>query len=48
MAGAWIKHYELNEAKNATYPQGDASTEKMIGERPLGWYCVTAWVTRVG
>jgi allantoinase len=36
----WIKHYELSEAEERDHiRKAIASTEKMIGERPLGWYC---------
>jgi len=36
----WIKHYELGEAEEREHiAKAIASTEKMIGERPLGWYC---------
>lgn len=36
----WIKHYELSEAEEREHiRKAIASTEKMIGERPLGWYC---------
>jgi putative urate catabolism protein len=36
----WIKHYELNEAEEREHiRKAIAATEKMIGERPLGWYC---------
>ena len=36
----WIKHYELSEAEEREHiRKAIAATEKMIGERPLGWYC---------
>src|SRR6266481_2197130 len=36
----WIKHYELSEAEERQHiRKAIAATEKMIGERPLGWYC---------
>ena len=36
----WIKHYELGEAEERDHiRKAIASTEKMIGERPHGWYC---------
>ncbi|MBV8408532.1 MAG: allantoinase PuuE [Alphaproteobacteria bacterium] len=36
----WIKHYELSEAEEREHiSKAIATTEKMIGERPLGWYC---------
>jgi peptidoglycan/xylan/chitin deacetylase (PgdA/CDA1 family) len=36
----WIKHYELGEAEEREHiARGIATTEKMTGERPLGWYC---------
>jgi len=36
----WIKHYELSEQEEREHiRKAIASTEKMIGERPLGWYC---------
>lgn len=36
----WIKHYELSEAEERDHiAKAIASTEKMIGERPQGWYC---------
>jgi putative urate catabolism protein len=36
----WIKHYELSEAEERDHiRKAIAATEKMIGERPLGWYC---------
>ena len=36
----WIKHYELSEQEEREHiRRAIASTEKMIGERPLGWYC---------
>jgi len=35
----WIKHYELSEAEEREHiRKAIAATEKMIGERPLGWY----------
>ena len=36
----WIKHYELSEAEERDHiRKAIAATVKMIGERPLGWYC---------
>jgi peptidoglycan/xylan/chitin deacetylase (PgdA/CDA1 family) len=36
----WIKHYELSETEEREHiRKAITSTEKMIGERPLGWYC---------
>jgi peptidoglycan/xylan/chitin deacetylase (PgdA/CDA1 family) len=36
----WIKHYELGEAEEREHiRKAIASTEKMIGRRPEGWYC---------
>ena len=36
----WIKHYELTEDEEREHiRKAVASTEKTIGERPLGWYC---------
>ena len=36
----WIKHYELAEAEEREHiRKAIASTEKMIGQRPEGWYC---------
>jgi peptidoglycan/xylan/chitin deacetylase (PgdA/CDA1 family) len=36
----WIKHYELGEAEERDHiAKAIAATVKMIGERPLGWYC---------
>jgi allantoinase len=36
----WIKHYELGEEEEREHiRKAILSTEKMIGERPLGWYC---------
>jgi len=36
----WIKHYELSEAEEREHiAKAVASTTKMIGRRPEGWYC---------
>ncbi len=36
----WIKHYELSEEEERDHiRKAIASTEKMIGARPDGWYC---------
>lgn len=36
----WIKHYELSEAEERDHiAKAIAATEKMIGQRPAGWYC---------
>jgi len=36
----WIKHYELSEQEEREHiRKAIHATERMIGERPLGWYC---------
>lgn len=36
----WIKHYDLSEADEREHiRKAISSLEKMVGERPLGWYC---------
>jgi len=36
----WIKHYELSEAEEREHiAKAVASTKKMVGCRPEGWYC---------
>jgi allantoinase len=36
----WIKHYELTEQEEREHiRKAIVATEKMIGERPTGWYC---------
>jgi len=36
----WVKHYTLTEAEEREHiAKAVASLQKMMGERPLGWYC---------
>jgi putative urate catabolism protein len=36
----WIKHFELSETEEREHiAKAVASFQKMLGERPLGWYC---------